>query len=169
MLVVCSIARLFLALAVGCSTFSCSIATCRIRWHNCMIGLKSVMIRPNHANKWHDFAEKKRLRQRSRYEVSSFFLSACGNPQDTKSCVFLQKRRLRQRSRQKTLFLIKKSACAVFTIQKMHCCTDIIAKCRIFNISKSIMQKNDMILLYMGAIMPLLSYSLPIGLHKGSF
>ncbi len=41
-----------------------------------MIGLKSGMIRPNHATKWHDFAQK----------------GACGNAHDTKSLFFERKK-----------------------------------------------------------------------------
>ena len=50
-------------------------ADCSIRWLDCMLGLKSGMIRRNHAKKWHDWAK----------------ISACGNARDTKSC-FLQKK-----------------------------------------------------------------------------
>jgi hypothetical protein len=77
--------------------------------------------------------------------------------------VFFSKRRLRQRSRQKTLFFLfltrlrqrslhKKCIVAPISVQ------DVIL---FFNISRSIMPENGMILVYMGAIMLLLCYSLP--------
>ena len=81
-----------------------------------MIGLKSGMIRPNHAKKGHDWAKK----------------GACGNAHDTKSC-FLKKKAPAATLTTKTIVFCKKKApAATFTTQKMHCCTDIGARCQYF-------------------------------------
>jgi len=72
-------------------------ADCCIRWHDCMICLKSGMIQFNHAKKWHDW----------------FKQSACGNEHYRKSCLVEKKEpaatlrtRNRQRSEQKVWFLL---------------------------------------------------------------
>ena len=81
-----------------------------------MIGLKSGMIRPNHANKWYDFAKKTRLRQRSGQEIVCFKEKAPAATLTTKN----------------TFFVAKKGPAATFTIQKMHFCTDIGASKHFF-------------------------------------
>ena len=66
-------------------------ADCCMRWHDCMISLKSGMIRFNHAKKWHDWLKQ----------------SACGNEHYPKPCLVEKKTaatlrtRNRQRSEQK--------------------------------------------------------------------
>ena len=81
----------------------------------------------------------------------------------TRNRVFYKKKAPAATLTTKTMvFYQKKAPAATFTTQKMIFVAPISVQiARIFNISRSIMPKSGMILLYMGAIMPLLSYSLP--------
>jgi hypothetical protein len=98
-----------------------------------MIGLKSGMIRPNHAKKWHDWSKKapaEMLTTRNRVFVEK---KAPAATLRTRIRVFFKKKApAATLTKQKTCFFIKKAPAATFTTQKMHCYTDIGARCQYF-------------------------------------
>jgi hypothetical protein len=57
-----------------------------------MIGLKSGMMRSNHANKWHDLSQKEALRQRSQHEIVLYLLKHSNSEMN----LFFNKKRLQQ-------------------------------------------------------------------------
>jgi len=114
-------------------------ADCCIRWHDCMICLKSGMIRFNHAKKWHDWLKQ----------------SACGNENYPKPCLG-EKKTLRQRSGQeigkaqnrKYDFCYKQKSMRQRSPQRKCIVATTLAQDVI--ISKSIMIKYEIFLLCVG-------------------